>query len=250
MNRLYIFIIILLAGSAGLDAQNWQNRKFSVNFRAPMLNWISANSNYTSSGGVNLGYSIGTSMEVALSNNVYVTGGLQFSGNNGGVVKYTIGGNLWPRARLSDQILNTGDRPLPSGVELRYRINIVELPISLKFFTNYSGNRRYYFELPMISLGVLTKSRGDISGPGIDTKDELISPETRAMVINLGTGAGLVQDVGFAELYLGLYYQYTATNLSRNNGRIAIGDPGSFTIIDDQTRLTMQSLGLKMGIMF
>jgi len=250
VTRFCLTAFLFISFASMSSAQDWQNRKFALNFRAPMLSWISASSNYQSSAGVNLGYSIGTSMDFAINNNVYLSGGLQFTGNNGGTVRYSIGGNLWPRARLSNQMWNTGDKPLPDGVELNYKINMIEVPFSLKLYTNYNGNNRFFFELPMISLGVIIKSRGEITAPNINATDELITAETRSMMINLGAGAGLVHDVGFAELYIGLYYQYGVTNLSRNNGRIAIGEPGNYTLIDDQTKLTMQSLGLKMGIMF
>lgn len=252
MKKIYTLILLLAFVASYSSAQNLANRRFAITAKAPMFNWITSSGDIASSAGVNLGYSFGAQVEFPFTDNIFMTGGIHYTGNMGGTVRYRFGGNLWPRARLLNQELNTGQKPLPDGVELQYKINMLEIPVGLKFYTNYRGNTRYFLELPILSVGILTRSRGDISGPGImDSNNEVIPEETRGLNIGLGGGAGISYDLGFAEVFAGLYYNRTLTNLSRNNGSIAIETtPGSFEVLSDNSNLTMQSIAIRVGILF
>jgi len=252
MKKIYTLFLLLAIVTTFTSAQNMENRRFVITAKAPTFNWLSSSGDIASSAGVNLGYGFGIQMEFPFTDNIFMTGGIHYAGNMGGTVRHRFGGNLWPRARLLNQDLNAGTKPLPDGVELKYRINMMEVPVGLKFYTNYRGNTRYFLELPILGVGILTRSRGDISGPGITTsRDEVIPEETRTFNIFLGGGAGISYDVGFAEVFAGLYYSSTVTNLSQNNGNHAIStSQGNFEVISDNSRLTMQSISLRMGIMF
>lgn len=252
MRKIYTLILLLAFVASYSSAQNLANRRFAITAKAPMFNWITSSGDIASSAGVNLGYSFGAQVEFPFTDNIYMTGGIHYTGNMGGTVRYRFGGNLWPRARLLNQDLNTGTKPLPDGVELKYKINMLEIPVGLKFYTNYRGNTRYFLELPVLGIAILTRSRGDISGPGIpDSNDEVIPEETRAINLSIGGGGGICYDLGFAEVFAGLYYARMLSNLSRNNGNNAIGNtPGDYVILSDNSNLTMQSIGIKLGILF
>lgn len=252
MRKLFTLIVLLTAIVSYSSAQNIENRRFAITAKAPMFNWITSSGDVASSAGVNLGYSFGAQVEFPFTDNIFMTGGIHYTGNMGGTVRYRFGGNLWPRARLLNQDLNTGQKPLPDGVELKYKVNMLEIPVGLKFYTNYRGNTRYFLELPILGVGILTRSRGDISGPGItESRDEVIPEETRGLNISIGGGAGISYDLGFAEVFAGLYYTRVLTNLSKNNGNIAIGtSSGNFEVLSDNANLTMQSIALRVGILF
>ncbi len=251
MKKTLTTVCFLCFASMMVWGQQLENRRFAFVAKAPMFNWITTNDSGISSSGVNLGYSLGANVEFALNDNIFMTGGLTFSGNNGGEVRHGTGGNFWPRARLSNRDWNEGVKPLPDDVELRYRINMLEIPIGLKFYTNYTGNRRFFFEVPIFSFGFLTSSRGDINAPGIEARQEVIPEETRGIMFTVGGSAGISYDVGFSELFIGLHYQRALTDLTRNNGRKAIDiGGGQFTTADEISRHIMQGIGIKMGILF
>lgn len=251
MKKLFTTILIVCLAGIIVMGQQLDNRRFAFVAKAPMFNWITSNDSGINSSGVNLGYSLGASVEFAINDNIFMTGGLSFSGGNGGEVRHETGGNFWPRARLSNREWNEGVKPLPNDVELRYRINMLEIPVGLKFYTNYNGNTRYFFELPIISVGFLTSSRGDITAPGIEAKDEVIPEQTRGIQFNIGGSAGISYDLGFAEVFGGLHYQRALTDLTRNNGRKAIDiGGGEFTTADEISRHIMQGIGLKVGVLF
>jgi hypothetical protein len=246
-------LLILLLGvtSFTLVGQDFSTRRFAITAKAPAFNWMSSSNSDLSGVGLNLGYSVGLQVEFPFKENIYLIGGLQFSGNNGGSIRYDLGGNFWPRARLINPAYNDGAKPLPDRTVLKYSINTLDIPIGLKFYTNYRDNTRYYFEVPILGFHILTKSRGAINPPGMpSTRDEIIREETRNLVLSLGGGFGICYDIGFGEVFAGLHYQSAITNVSRNNGKFASELGSGFRTIDMDARHMMQQIAIKMGIAF
>jgi hypothetical protein len=250
MKKIIYLIVSLLFLMVKAEGQNMENRRISVGGKAPVFNWLSTNDSRINGSGVNLGYSIGAHLELPFNDNIYLTAGIYFNGNLGGQVRHEIGGNFWPNARLSNPDFNTGDKPLPNGSQLRYHINMLEFPVGFKFYTNYSGNTRYFFELPVFSLGIVTRSRGDINAAGIRTNKEIIPEETRWLQFSLGGGAGICYDLGFAEVYGGLYYQRFLSDLTSNNGWKGIETSSGITRSDEISRHIMNGLGIRLGVLF
>lgn len=241
--------LLLLTGV--VDAQRFSTYKFGVQFKGPVISILTANDSRISANGVNLSYGFGLQAEFGFSDNVYLSTGFGFAGNIGGVLKHDIGGNLWPEARLTNPAFNTGIKPLPDGTSLRYRLNMLELPVALKFYSRSDGNRQFYLEAPALSLGIVIRSRGAITADGLRLEDQKINEETRLFNIGLGGGLGVAYDLGFAEAQIGLQYNWIFTDVVRNNGRKAIDTgSGNFTQLDENSRNNMHLIGIKLALLF
>ena len=247
-----ILLILLLGITSYVSiGQDFSSRRIAITAKAPAFNWMSSSNSNLAGAGLNLGYSVGLQIEFPFNDNIFLIGGLQFSGNNGGSIRYDLGGNFWPRARLTNPAYNDGAKPLPDRTVLKYSINTLDIPVGIKFYTNYRDNTRYYFELPLLGVSIVTRSRGAINPPGLpSTRDEIIREETRNLVLSLGGGFGICYDVGFAEVFAGLHYQSAITNVSRNNGKFAFQDGSGFRTLDMDARHMMQQIAIKMGISF
>jgi hypothetical protein len=143
---------------------------------------------------LNLGYGVQAHVEFSLSSYVSLITGLGYSANVGGRIEHEIGGNLLPKATLSNPALNSGIKPLPDGTQIRYKLQMLDIPLGVKFYTPYRNSRQFFAELPVVRVAARLKATGDIQPPGIsDTRGENITNETRLMAVfdRSGTGRAL-----------------------------------------------------------
>lgn len=252
MRKIIYSIIVCACIITSINAQTYNTTRFGIMVKAPTFTFMGANDSDISASGVNLGWGIGVQAEKALSDvrAIYFTAGIGFLGNQGGGQKHKTGGNYWPKSRLSDPIYNLGDKPLPDGVVLRYHLNIIEIPVGLKFYTSDKQKRRYFAELPIFTTNLVIRSRGDIKGTGIDTKGESIKEETRLINFGVGTTLGFAYDLGFSEFNMGLHLGYNFSDMIRNNGFRTITSGANPIKIDNNAKNSMTTIGIKLGLMF
>jgi len=183
MNKIaYIVIILVFGFHIHSQAQTAVRFGFQI---SPNLTWLSSNDNTINSEGNNLGLRLGVMGEYYFSERYAITGGLGFSFGQGGTLIHETGGNFFSESDLSE-FLNTGEKPLPDGVQLGYKIQYVEIPIGLKMRTDEIGYFRYFAEIPVFNLSFRAQSRGSILGEGIDEEDLDINKDVT--LINLSWG--------------------------------------------------------------
>jgi len=151
------------------------------------------------------------------------------------------GGNFWSRSELSD----TGLTALPNGVNLKYHIQYIEIPLGLKMRTKEFGYIRYFAEIPLFSLGVKVQARGDIEGTSrLDTERENIRRDVNLFNVNWGFGGGihyaLSEDTAFIG---GLYYQQGLSDVTDDSGFKMSGE-------QENSRGVIKSITLRIGILF
>lgn len=252
MKNNFFFILPFIVISYCLEAQGlYSGRKYGFSFSAPMFSFFTTNDSGIRNAGSNLGYGISGHVEFPVSNNINIVSGVSFRSNVGGRMRHEIGGNLWPEARLSNPIYNTGVKPLPDNTRLRYKVNVLEVPFGTKFYSGYKNSRQYFAELPVLSMGFRLNARGDISASGLpDTRDEHISSETRFMHFALGGTLGVQYDLGAVQFEVGLTAQYWLTDLTRNNG-IRVIETGSGIVTQDILASDRPFLiGIRAGLFF
>jgi hypothetical protein len=239
----HLLIIVLFAvifPSEGLLAQeSFQNIRFGPEV-SPHISWLSTNDNQINGAGNNFGLKLGLMGEYYFTENYALTGGLGLAFNTGGTLKHDIGGNLLSRSELSMPNL----RDLDDGAEIDYSMQFVEIPIGLKMKTRKFGYISYYAHLPVFTLSILTRSRGDILASNASSTNENISRDTRFFNISWGFGGGAEYSVSPETSFVfGLYYQQSIIDVTRDKGTQRTGDredsKGSFGIVS-----------LRVGVLF
>jgi hypothetical protein len=186
-----------------------------------------------------------------LGSSISFVTGLSYASNVGGELQHDFGGNLWPNAKLSNPLLNTGIKPLPDGTQLRYKLNTLSIPFGTKFYSAYRNSRQFFAEIPVIHLGFRLNAKGNIKAPGnIDTKDEIITTETRAIYVAAGGTVGVHYDLGGVQLEIGLNAQFWFTDMTRNNGIRVIDGPGGQIQQNIIATNRPVLIGLRFGIYF
>jgi opacity protein-like surface antigen len=231
----------------GIQAQE----DFRFGFEAsPSISWMRTDDNKIEGNGANLGMRLGVQGEKYFRENYALTFGLGFAFNQGGTLNHTVGGDLWP-TELSNQIYHE----LPNDVDLKYRIQYVEMPFGFKMRTNEFGYIRGFAELPRFILGFRSQARGDIDAMGIDNSEkEAIKKVVHPITISWGLGAGAEYVINEnTAIVAGLYFQNSFIDITKNDGK-QWKDPLTQAAPADgpkeDSKATIGSLTLRIGVIF
>jgi len=242
----FCFMAILAQGQSKMD-------KITLGVQTGLtFSWMKSNDNKINSNGVPLGFRIGLHAEYALNEKFSLCSGLHMAIAQGGHLKHDVGGNFFPNSKLSSPTLNNGDKPLPDGVDIKYKLQIFEVPFSLKMRTRDFGYISYFAELPIFTLGLVSKARGSFNGDNVKAENENINGDVVAL--NLGLGAGLGINYALTTetaLYLGVYYHSIFTDMTEDDGFKAIEKVGGgYDQVSENSKGTMGQISIKVGVNF
>ena len=201
---------------------------------SPSFSFMSTDNNQINSNGTNLGLKLGMVAEMYFQENYAFITGLGFAFNSGGTLRHEQGGQLWTRSELPQGV----DPFLLPGVDLKYGIQYVEIPLGLKFRTNDFGYLRYWAEIPVITLGFRSQARGAIMQAGINEDKIIIKKEVGALALSWGLGGGVEYELSpNASLVGGINYQRIFTDVTRD-------------VSDDDSKGYTNHIILRVGVMF
>ena len=239
--------IVILFCFLGLffSKSNAQNEiRFGFQF-SPTLSWMNTDSKRVNNNGSPiLGAKLGAIGEYYFRENYSFCSGIGFAFNHSGRLKYLDRGQAWPNSDLSIPGLDT----LDAGVTLKYNLQYVEIPFSLKLRSGYFGTLRAYAEIPMIYLGINNQARGSISGNTMDTEKENIKDDVAFFNLSWGLGGGVEYEVGSkTSLVGGIYYQQGFTDVTKDDGFV-IDSAGN--IKREDSKATIGAIIIRLGVMF
>jgi len=237
-----LITILFLTGSIAFGQS-----PFRFGFQlSPNFTWISTNDNRINGNGSNLGLKLGMIGERYFNNSdrYALMFGLGFAFNQGGTLKHDQGGNLWAESDLSDDL-----RTLPDGVNLKYGIQFVEIPIGLKMRTQEFGYLRYFAE-PAFTLGIRTQARGSINAEGgIDAEDLDIKDDVGFLNLSWGIGAGVEYNIGESTTLVGgLFFQSGFIDITDDSG-VKLDEFGQ-EIEQEDSKGTINNLTIRLAVMF
>jgi hypothetical protein len=237
-----------------------QQGEFRLGFQLnPGLTWLNTDKRAVSNVGTNVTFGLAANGEFGISEQFAVATGVGLTFNRGGVLRHEIGGNFFPHSRLSDDAYNTGDKPLPDGTRLKYNLQYLEIPVSLKWRSPESGSLRYYVEAPVVTWALTLQRRGAIRAGDINTAKEDISKDVNPFNISLGLGAGVEYTVKRGTVITaGIFYHRGLLDITGDDATTASPNPDSnpFNPGDDYINTTenakavLNALVLRLGILF
>lgn len=223
--------------------------RFGMQF-SPTITWLSSSDNRINGNGTAFGGpKLGMVGERYFQENYALTFGLGLTFNQGGKLKHDFGGDLWPESTLSNDVYHD----LPNGVNLRYSLQYVEIPFGLKMKTQEFGYIRYYAELPIFTLGILTQAQGAVEGTDMDTDEENIRDDVNLFALSWGVGGGIEYSVGpNTALIGGIYFNSSITDITKNKGlRRQDGDlPDATPTVKEDSKNALQGITIRIGVMF
>jgi hypothetical protein len=161
----YVFGLIFILFVSGLFAQD--SKVSGGLYINPVISWLKPDSKTVKSDGSRFGFGFGIPIDYNFSKNFAFSTGVSFD-NLGGSLEYTDS-----IQKFTSPDLDTTFESLPKGTVIKYRVQYLEIPISLKGKTNEIGYITYFLKAG-ISPCFRFKAKGDVtvtSGSNIDMKD-------------------------------------------------------------------------------
>lgn len=237
-----------------------QDRPFRLGFQtSPGFSWIHSNDKLIVRNGGNFGIKLGTTADISFKDNYSFTLGFNLGFHQGGEFLYEIGGNYLPKSTLSIPELQTGDKPLPDGVKIRYSLQYLEFPLGLKIRSSEIGYTRYFIEAPIFTFAFLTRGRGDIETTDNVYPQENIYKDLTVANIFWGLGAGMEYSISQNNAIVGgIYFHNGIFDFTRDNGKRAIDNPNQdpnnpdddYLLQDENSRATVSNFTIRLGIIF
>ena len=130
------------------------------------------------------------------------------------------------------------DSSLSFNVDVKAKLNYLELPVMLKLEIGTGSTRPYVMAGPTIGYRLSAKETGSVSGPGFNEQiDEDVKDLTKSMDFGLGFGAGVNFPAGRNTVFVQGRYALGLANI--NN------DPE-----DTETKLKTNGLQVMAGVAF
>ena len=241
MKKIVAIVAFFVTFQTFVQAQNDIRFGFQV---SPVFSWMASSDNRINPSGTNLGLKLGMMGEFYFRENYAFTGGLGFGFNHGGTLQYDFGGSYWTRSDLG-----TALDTLPAGVNLKYSIQYVEIPVGLKLKTREFGYIRYFIH-PAITIGLKSQAKGKIQGVGVgDDADKInIRKEVNGLNLSWGIGAGIEYTLSEStSLVGGLAFQTGFTDATDDNGIVFDDKRGNRK---EDSKGKVNGITIMLGVMF
>ena len=227
-----------------------QLNSFRFGFQAsPNVSWMTTDVNYVNPNGNIPGMKLGAVAEYYFQPDYAIVSGLGFSFNTGGRLLHDFSGTYWTESNLG-----IGVDTLAQGVNLKYNLQYVEIPIGLKMRTREFGYLRYFAEIPVFTLGFESQARGTVSStPKVSEdpqaiEDINIKNEIFGLALSWGLGGGVEYSLSQStSLVGGLFYQRYFTDVTDDNGvtfHSTLGD------VKNNEKSTINNFTLRIGVIF
>jgi len=223
MKKKWLFIFFIIVAIANSNAQS---TRFGI-FINPLISWIKTDVSRIESDGDRLGINFGLTIDHFFAEHYAFSSGISIR-NMGGVLMYTEGKDVF---RCSNSEITS----LPINTSVKYKLQYLHIPLSLKLKTTEIGYITYYAHLgidPMINI----KANADIKS--LDAKNIGVGREINAFYIGYHIGAGLeYKIIGSTSFTTGITYINGFTDITSNHSNTT-------------ERAVMHNFELHFGIIF
>lgn len=226
MKKLIIIVIFSTLSFHSFSQEFASGFRFGLTL-SPQMSWMSAVDNGLEGNGAYLGFAYGLLMDLLIPENYAFATGILIS-YDGGKVTY-----------LDSIKFNALPDIYPAGTNVNYRIQYIEIPLSMKLHTNQIGYITYFGQFGLQG-GIAIRSRADIEtfAPAVNVVKQDFGKDVTPGSFGLLVGGGLEYALtGNTSALIGL--QFT-------NGFIDVTDnPSGF-----KRKSTLNHLRLQLGVYF
>lgn len=246
-------LFVSIISGASLNAQT--ETRFGIQL-APTFSWLTTDYGEVGTNGSNLGYAMAIKADMFFSEKAAFSFGLGLGLNQGGRLLYNNAGNYFANSSLTDDVLYA----LPEMTDVRYKVNYIQMPLSLKILTDeilQLRDIRFTVDAPIFTLGFRNKAFADITGlSGIQGFEdnyykEIVSKDINPLDLSWGFGIGMEYNLsGTAKdgtsLLLGLTYGQSIFDITKDSGtRIVDG-----TTEEENSVATRHNINIVVGMAF
>lgn len=212
---------LLLAGNVAVASA--QRISFSMFFE-PQISWLTADTKSINRDESRTGFNTGLIMDKFFTENYAFSTGISIL-NTGGALMYD-------DSTTFD--FNYGDRDLPAGSVLDYKLQYINIPISLKLNSNQIGYLSF-FAHPGICTHFNIKATADGLSDGLDVDNENISDAVSVFNLSYFIGGGIEYSLGGnTAVIAGLFYDSGFWDITRTK----------------DYKATLSSVSLRLGLRF
>lgn len=223
MKKVCLFILFASLASVFSYAQNI---RFGV-FANPLISWFNTDISRIGGDGNRIGINAGLVVDKFFTEHYVFSTGISIR-STGGVLKYTEG-------KSSFRSSNSDIASLPVNTSVKYKLQYLHVPLSLKLRTTEIGYITYYAHLgldPMVNI----KANADVKSLGITNSG--VGKEINSLYMGYHIGIGLeYKIVGNTALTTGITYMNGFTDVTDNNG-------------NSNEKTVLHSFELQLGILF
>lgn len=226
----------------------------------PQLSWLTSNDASVKTAGSQLGFGMGINSEYELKNRWKIVAGANLALNQGGKLRYSIGGNIWPNSELKSPLLNSGPKPIPDHSSFDYDLKYGTVSLGLKRTISDKEDTKMYVELPKINFSKIFSARGAILNEELLTTDENIINELNPFQLGLSAAIGVEKRIGrLAFWYSSAEFLRTIQDLTKDNGYKSVryheGDPidpfdDKYQIFKERSKVSLNVLSIRLGVLF
>lgn len=210
MKRKILLTILLLVSAGSLFAQNTAAPYYGFRLGLtahPTFGWVKPENG--KGNGVSLGFSYGLLADLNFAENYSIGTGLSITTINGKTTE--VNPNLYSQGVAAG-----------TAFDLKYKLQYLELPFTVKLKTNRIGDLRWYGQFGLSNdFNIGAKQDAEVSGKGI-VSDQNIKSNTRFYRAGLIVGGGGEFSMdGHTTITAGLTYNNGFTNIVKDGGRSA-----------------------------
>jgi len=214
----YIFILIILLLPAQMFAQKLS---FSVVFD-PQVTWLKSDSKSISSEGTRFGFNAGLVMDNYFAENYAFSTGVSIL-QTGGIMSLADTSGF-----IDTDWLDT----IPQGDQVKYHLQYITVPLSLKLKSNQIGYNTYFAHLG-VNTHMNVRALASAENQGIEEED--IKDEVKFFMMSYFIGGGLEYSLGGnTALLAGVYFKSGFMDARQN----------------DNYGIRASSVALRLGIKF
>jgi opacity protein-like surface antigen len=215
--KLWITLIVLIS----TQIINAQQMRFGIT-TSPGFSWFKTDISRIKGDGTKLGINIGLMVDRYFAEHYAFSTGLSIN-SIGGLLSYNEGTILHT---------NSGNDTLPPGSKVKYKLQYLHVPFSLKFKTTEIGYITYYAQLGLDAM-VNIKARADVKAESISGAN--VSEEINLLYLGYHIGAGIeYKIIGNTSIVAGIKYMNGFTDVTTNN----------------REKTLMHGIELKLGVLF
>jgi hypothetical protein len=220
---------------------------------SPSWSWLGTDNTRINGTGSALGLKLGLIAEKRFSESYAISTGIGFHFNTGGVVRFTLPGKLWTNSYDNFDTKPGVRDTFAKDSRLRYSISFLEIPIGLKMRTAETGNHIRWFAEPQLTLAFRTNAKGAIASanPIPDQEKIPIKGEVAGAMLSWGIGAGGEYIIANnTAIVVGLYYQNGFTDVTKDGSSFMYDPTVTGGQREDNSKGTIKSITLRLGVMF